>query len=194
MNYAHISQFRIFAITETWLSSHIYDNEILPSNFIIYRNGQNSRGGGVMLAIDQSISIKTIPSPEDIEAVVVHLTQHSVKLCLVYNPPNSDKLYQQKLISFLSKLNDNIVILGDFNALDIDWLTLSADSGFSIHLCNLIFQYNLTQVITSSTHKHGNILDLVITNNEEIISDIPIHSKNDLLIKSDYYPLSCKAD
>ena len=40
-----------------------------------------------MLAIDQSISIKTIPSPEDIEAVVVHLTQHSVKLCLVYIPP-----------------------------------------------------------------------------------------------------------
>ena len=71
-----ISQFRIFAITETWLSSHIYDNEILSSNFIIYRNDRNSRGGGVMLAIDQSISIKTIPSPEDIEAVVVHLTQH----------------------------------------------------------------------------------------------------------------------
>ena len=67
MNYAVISQFRIFAITETWLSSHIYDNEILPSNFIIC-------GGGVMLAIDQSISIKTIPSPEDIEAVVVHQT------------------------------------------------------------------------------------------------------------------------
>ena len=85
--------------------------------------------------------------------------------------------------------NDNIIILGDFNAPDIDWLTLSADSGFSIQLCDL---NNLTQVITSSTHEHGNILDLVITNNEEIISDISIHSKNELLIKSDHYPVSCK--
>ena len=150
-----------------------------------------------MLAIDQSISIKTIPSPEDIKAVVVHLTQHSVKLCLIYNPPNSDKLYEQKLISFLyliscNQMTCNIVILGDFNAPDIDWLTLSADSGFSIQLCDLIFQYNLTQVITSSTHEHSNILDLVITNNEEIISDISIHSKNELLIKSDHYPVFCK--
>ena len=57
--------------------------------------------------------------------------------------------------------NDNIVILGDFNAPDIDWLTLSADSGFSIQLCDLIFQYHLTQVNMSSTHEHGNILDLL---------------------------------
>ena len=33
---------------------------------------------------------------------------------------------------------------------------------------------------------------LRITNNEEIISDTSIHSKNDLIIKSDHYPVSCK--
>ena len=106
MSYALISQFRIFAIAETWISSHIlYDNKILPSNFIIYHNDRKTRGGGVM---DQLISIQTIPSPEDIEMVAVQLTQHSVKLCLVYNLPDSDKLYQQKLISFLSNFIQSV--------------------------------------------------------------------------------------
>ena len=42
----------IFAITETWLTNYIYNNEILPSNFAIYRNDRESRGGGVLLAVD----------------------------------------------------------------------------------------------------------------------------------------------
>ena len=85
----------------------------------------------VMLSVDLvccTIPTKIIPSPVDIEVVSVNLlVQHSVKLYLVYNPPNSGKIYQQKLVSFLSDIMqsyNNIVILGDFNALDIDWSTL----------------------------------------------------------------------
>ena len=38
------------AITETWLSDYDFDNEILPTNFSIYRKDRDSRGGGVLLA------------------------------------------------------------------------------------------------------------------------------------------------
>ena len=85
----------------------------------------------------------------------------------------------------------NVIILGDFNTPDIDWHILTADSNFSIQLCNLIFQYNYSQVVTSPTHEHGNLLDLVITNNDDIISDIQVHSEG-TLIKSDHYPVSFK--
>ena len=54
----------------------------------------------VMLARDQSVPTKTIPSLEDIEVISVQLlTQHPVKICLVYNSPDSGRIYQHKLIS-----------------------------------------------------------------------------------------------
>ena len=85
----------------------------------------------------------------------------------------------------------NVIILGDFNTPDIDWHALTADSIFSIQLCNPIFQYNYSQVVTSPTHEHGNLLDLVLTNNEDIISDVQVHSKG-TFIKSDHYLVSFK--
>ena len=65
--FAFAFTFKIFAIAETWLSDHIFDREILPANFIVYRNDRTSRGGGVMLAIDLSIPNKIISSSNEIE-------------------------------------------------------------------------------------------------------------------------------
>jgi len=49
--------------------------------------------------------------------------------------------------------------------IDINWQCLSADSHFSVKLCYVIFQYNFIQFVEYSTCIHGNILDLIITNN-----------------------------
>ena len=69
---------------------------------------------------------------------------------------------------------------------------LSAESAFSVELCEFIFQYNLSQVILSLTHNRGNILDLVIANNDKLISDTVIHSKDMIPIKSDHHPVTFK--
>ena len=39
-------------ICETWLSDFVYDHEILPSNYSIYRKDRLSRGGGVLIAVN----------------------------------------------------------------------------------------------------------------------------------------------
>ena len=131
-----------------------------------------------MLAVDKSIPTKTIPSPEDIEVISGQLlTQHPVMICLVYNPSNSEGIYQHKLILFLCDViqsNNEVIILGNAT----DWSMLPAESSFYVELCEFIFQYNLSQVILSLTHNRGNILDLVIANSNELISDIVIHSKD----------------
>ena len=59
---------KTFAISETWLSNQIYNNEILilPSSFAIYHNGRGSHGGLVLLAVDLSIPTKVISRPNDI--------------------------------------------------------------------------------------------------------------------------------
>ena len=60
------------------------------------------------------------------------------------------------------------------------------------YICAFIFQYNryLSQVFLSPTHNRGNIFDLVIVSNDEIISDILIHSEFMIPIKSDHYPVT----
>ena len=79
----------------------------------------------------------------------------SIYCAVVYNPPNSP--VQNDLVSYLSDSVDSIrgqypdcgiVVLGDFNNLDISYF------------CN---QHRLIQIVIKST-RSDSILDLIVTN------------------------------
>ena len=53
-------------------------------------------------------------------------------------------------------------------------------------------QLNFIQLIDEPTHIHGNILDLVLTNNIDIIHDLSVHSKQPLPISSDHFIITFK--
>ena len=103
-----------------------------------------------------------LTSPDDIEVVTIEiLTTKPCKICVLYNPPNSGTDYQDHLLSYVSLLMkevDPVVIMGDFNTPDVVWSTFNANSQFSSNLCDLIFQYNYTQLAESATHVQGNII------------------------------------
>jgi len=166
-------------ITETWLSDNIFDNEILPNGYSIYRNDRNTRGGGVMLAIKN-----TIPS-----SVISPTT-----FCLVYNPPNSSEEYMLSLFDYVYSVanlcNNKLILIGDLNFPMIDWNLLQGDTSLSNSFCELIFNLNLTQLVDKSTHNCGNILDLVITNIEDNISSLLIHLADFIPFKSDHFPIT----
>ena len=83
------------------------------------------------------------------------------------------KIKQKNLqISDIMQSKVEVVLLGDFNAPDIHWSTLSASSDFSSNLCDLIFHFNYVQHLNHPTHIHGNILDLIITSLVDTVSDI----------------------
>ena len=52
--------------------------------------------------------------------------------------------------------------------------------------CDVCFEFNLSQLISYSTHIHGNTLDLVLTNNEDLVSNISVHPTDSLPISSDH--------
>uniref|UniRef100_A0A1X7TVJ7 Endonuclease/exonuclease/phosphatase domain-containing protein n=1 Tax=Amphimedon queenslandica TaxID=400682 RepID=A0A1X7TVJ7_AMPQE len=55
--------------------------------------------------------------------------------------------YHDDLIVYLMNISndyESVVIMGDFNAPDIDWHTLSGESDYSIRLCDLVFDFNLS--------------------------------------------------
>ena len=49
----------IIAITETWLNPEIMDQEILSSDYNIYRRDRLGKGGGVLLALRDNICCLT---------------------------------------------------------------------------------------------------------------------------------------
>lgn len=79
--------------------------------------------------------------------------------------------------------------MGDFNAPDISWLTLCASSAFSKLLCDFAFDNNLTQLVDKPTHIHGNILDLVFTNDNERIAVMPSEI---IPFATDHFPVSIR--
>ena len=193
-SFAYSSKFNFFAITETWLNSSIFDNEILPSSFTIFRRDRGSRGGGVMLAIKDNIPSKLLMSQPELEAVTVQiLSKFSFILCLVYLSPNSLINVFDTLSTHITNLchkNLPIIILGDFNTPDINWDTLTGSSSQSNLFCDLVFHLNLLQLVDKPTHIQGNTLDLIFTNKEDLIDNVTVQPQEAFCVSSDHFMVS----
>ena len=175
--FVYSSAYSIICVTETWLSDHIYDKEILPSKFTIFRKDRESRGSGVLIAIINSLPCLSIAIPSNLEviAVRVSISNTEVLICTAYCPPNPNPTYLKCLVDFLISLSQNeknLIITGDFNLPDICWCSLSGHSPIYNLFCDFLFEYNLSQLISGPTHIKGNTLDLLLTNNEHLVSRI----------------------
>ena len=87
----------IYCITETWLSNSVFDCEILPCEYTLYHKERGSRGGGVLIAVSDSVPGVLISSPEELEIITVNVL---ITLCTVYVPPNSGDDYHKNLLSY----------------------------------------------------------------------------------------------
>ena len=193
-SFVYSSSLKIIAITETWLSDYVLNNELLPSNFNITRTDRATRGGGVMLAIHDSIPYCVISSPSNLEVLTVKLELKTpITLCVVYIPPLSAPSYHSDLLSYFDFLltpNGKTVILGDFNFPDINWETLSGTSPHSNYFCDLIYKFNLNQFVSHPTHVKGNILDIVLSNDPDLIQNLTVDSSNSLPPSSDHFKVT----
>ena len=93
-SYVYSVDFQIVALTETWLTESIFNNEILPTGYNIYRQDCGSRGGGVMLAVKDSLPSKLLPSPGNLEIVTVSVnTSSNCSLCHLPTPKFNARIY-----------------------------------------------------------------------------------------------------
>ena len=140
-SFVYTSDCCIFCITETWLSNGIFDNEVLPHGYNIYRKDRNSRGGGVLLAITDCITSSQLPSP-DVEIITVLIsTDQPFIISVAYIPPNSNDAYHDQLHNHFTNLANEskpIVLLGDFNYPDVNWATYSGSSPKANKFCDYI--------------------------------------------------------
>ena len=115
--------------------------EVLPEKFTLYRKDRASRGGDVLIAVNNLLPSYLIPSPPNLEVVTIKLCfagNHNISICTVYIPPNPN-------VSYFN------LIVGDFNLPDICWPTLSGSTLLSNLFCDFMFESNLSQLITCPT-------------------------------------------
>ena len=175
------SNIDVITLSETWLHSKIDSQMIEIQGYTLHRldratqnaNLKNKRGGGLLAyvrtALDVYVQTAECLSNKDIEIQWIKIKKKNTKTILlanIYRPPTG-KVEQaikviEKGLAALRELNDEIVILGDFN---IDY-----KNKMSINYRKLKFferSNSLDQQISTTTRNTLNsssLLDIVFTN------------------------------
>ena len=145
-----------------------------PSYKLCQRPRAHGSGGGVGFLINSSLSHRIVDHPTFtyFECLVVSIgsNAHSTVVACVYRPPSScsNPFYDEfhTLVEFLSSMNSSFIICGDFN-IHID--TTSRDS---VNFLNTLDSCNITQHVHSATHLHGHTLDLILTSDSSLVSNV----------------------
>jgi hypothetical protein len=187
-NIAYSTWPHIISICETWLLPSFDDANILsPHLYKIIRKDRPSKGGGVLTAVRNTIySIERpdlqTPCQNDNEIVVAEVRPNPNKKMYVLSCYKSQA---DNEVVFLDNLETTIancistgcldlLILGDFNFPGLKWDT-GPDTKItdnSNRFQNILRTYGLCQYNKNPSTKAGNILELILTNMDEPISDI----------------------
>lgn len=139
------SSYDIFAFTETWLNDNTLSQQIFGPSYVVYRldrSRQNSNklsGGGVLLAVNSKLVSRELFAPDGrtVEQIwaTISLDNRKIYIGNCYIPPdltNDSAVMNRYILSihWITKqmdINDNILLLGDFNLPCISW-TLNASN------------------------------------------------------------------
>ena len=191
--------------TESHLNPDIVDAEIEIENYRVIRADRKERTcGGSCIYIRNDIMCydEYSWSNKVVSMCAVKLKTNDTLIINMYRPPDTDKhenAFEEALIKLedlLSKSEtNNIILTGDFNFPTIQW---SQDDEMNItiasknipkqakSLLNILNDFSLLQCISKPTRGH-NILDLVFTNNQQMINEVKITDT----IHSDHRLIQC---
>ena len=143
---------------------------------------KDGRGGGVLLLVKSSINFVQIVPDNSIgytNSVWIEVADNDGKktiIGVIYRSPNSNVTNNEKLFNCIRELsNRNLVVMGDFNYPNIEWNDLHASHDCSEFL-NLIMDNFLCQHVNFPT-RENNILDLFITSDPNLVSNIQCEGK-----------------
>ena len=155
------------------MDSTIDSEQIIETKgYDFFRRDKNSHGVGVLIATKQFLHAKQIDLQTcDLEIIIIMLPLNTI-LCCLYRP-NVSLTNVDDLNCVLSQIykqyqNHNVVVVGNLNLPGIDWKENSVLPHF--------LEKGLIQIVKSLSHIHGNILDVVLVNDTEIIGSTGIIS------------------
>ncbi|XP_042073552.1 uncharacterized protein LOC121813724, partial [Haplochromis burtoni] len=175
-------KFDFFCLTETWQQPDDFSqlNESAPLGFVYFSKPRCSgRGGGLAILFRQHLKVLpvNVDTFSSLEVLACELTGPiPTIIATVYRPPKPNPVFLSdfaNLLTHLSSLSPNVILVGDFNIhMDNNDLLLTRD--FSSCLEGSEFK----QFIDFPTHSKGHTLDLVccsgLTPSNLSATEIPI--------------------
>lgn len=184
----------VIALVETWLSDNTLSQQIFGPTYSVFRcdrsvsNSVKLSGGGVVLAINSRYRSRIIcpPTGNIVEQVWVAVTfmDWTLYICVVYFPPDriNDPVLINAHLESISwvfnemNINDNIMVLGDFNIPTVKWKRNgsgffhpdSCQSSISNISCELLDGYSTAGLvqINGVVNSNGRLLDLAFASKE----------------------------
>lgn len=189
----------IIVVVETWLNDEILDSEINISGYSVLRSKSiNELRSGIVfyIRINSSNSIELCNCLNDFDFLesfwiwVTNSQHRKVLIGAVYRKGRhlddsfNDENNNMKLLDLIKKAKslsrNNLLIVGDFNLKNIDWVNhfVHPPDNFSTQFLDLINDLSLNQHITDITRFRGSdtpsTLDLLISSNCNDICDYSI--------------------
>ena len=177
---AEINEIDCVAVTETWLKGEENLDAVCPTGYCAHRADRSDgrQGGGALLLIAEHIQqTETVQHiTPDVQAIAVNtkVARSNITVVCVYRSPSASEAENSELLTHLGNLASRatkLVILGDFNAPEIDWsMEWAPQNTFGGQLIQLIRSKGLVQHVNQPTRwrvgQTPGLLDLVLTKEE----------------------------
>ena len=160
-------------------------------NYTIFRQDRTLgiKKGGVMIYIRKDLALNTIEltggSRGNCEYQIIHLTDSNLVLINMYRPPNAKLDDFKAQMEEINRVIDDIgnplptlILTGDFNFPELRWPEDKIGRiSKATPLLECMNKYALENYIKEPTHEK-NILDLFLTNDDEMVRDVRIDETN----------------
>ncbi|BHF73133.1 hypothetical protein SprV_0401620900 [Sparganum proliferum] len=199
----------VISITETWLSASVDDREVALSGYHLFRKDRSGRQGkGVLTYVKYGLFASEkegqfARTTETIWLTIKTPGSQPLEILTVYRPPRNDPQSDSSLLEELETISirPNVMIMGDFNAPNIDWNLTSVPSSefnFDRRLLKSVQRSHLTQHVPSPTRLRdgqlANCLDLVLTKAPESVDVVnclpPLGKSNHVVLQWESSPFS----
>ena len=174
----------VVALTETWTNALIDDECLKITDYeMVERRDRvdtaGGRGGGIIVYVRKELHAwKEEPrcAFNQYATVKLKMEKRDLSIHVVYRSPNSSNLNDEMLVEWMSGLQGKFFIVGDFNFPGIKW-DMGSSCSKSRKFYEMCMETFLTQHVSEETHKSGNILDLVLSSDENMVKGIELDGK-----------------
>lgn len=181
----------VIGVTETWLNTENRDflaEYKLPGYAIFEKSRTNRMGGGILFYVKHHLSPVQLVKPQipNIDTLYLLLKDNlgkKIVIGLIYRPPAQNVHTDREIYEQISEIcnTEDTVMMGDFNIPVPKWgEPVNLHTGHDLY--TNLQESSLTQLVHSPT-RNNNILDLVLTTNEDLVENLIV---NDEFSNSDH--------
>ena len=210
----------VVILNETWLKRSILSNEVLPDNYKVFRVDRTLKshpfdqarpkkfrknGGGVLIAHRADIDISSVKFTKvcvqaELLSVVIK-NQCGRQFCIstfyrvgTLGLDNFEHFKKHFMALATERKIQRHILIGDFNLDDVSWPDGQTSCELQSYFVNFLTDdLGHTQLVSSPTHKDGNVLDLLFTNIPSLIKNIKVLDQNEMCL-SDHFGITLDID